>query len=1136
MENQNEKLIKYSFQFNNSIRVFISLYKFKQELSKKKSEILSKEVYLLNKNWFNTYKDFYLFDRIYDLIKSNNLTDLDLTEQQLIFNNLFKEFYNKNSEKSLLLLFYDEEFPDIILYDHDINVKYVNDFEIINKEVYEDLLNCMGVFKYCNRNAKFYRFKILEKKIIIKYNNESQKCLNLLIGNIGTKTDIFSPELLINFNDMNLLKNEYKSFTKENLEQYINETFDKNKIESITQDSISQSFYKKDVKFFIYLHNNYPSLTEIKDDIQKTNKIEKENIVRVFIYYYLNNQRFIENNKNEIIKEEEKKSFCYLINKTWMDKFKEFFNYQELKELLIDKINKKYSNYLNDIGHNSILKNDKAILDLFMYIKQNDVFMNNLGKLNEKHLIDNLCFLNPFLIEFDYDEMIKKEKNLYLKIYKNFEIIPYNEYNFIRSLFPLAESNCEKQKYFIKDENYLSFSSENKQNKILNIYSIKKTNEEVSFNIECLIKGIGFKEFSKNIKNKTLKKYILSFNFEDNLFSQLDNSDGFVYLLKEGELFKNLEKMNAIKNLIFKLAKFIDRVNSKEQNSENKNCKVKFIYLVHKEFVINYLEKFNLNYSTINKEFLNKKKKNGENISLSKKEELLNNFINNNIKFPLENIDKNDKVNISNKNLENNINELHNCIINNNNEQIIYYDNYFLLNEKILDSMNVGLKQCYKLEYIIKEKNIFLFGTIGGRTIIEICKLDEENTFKLEILIDLTGNYKLVINLLKNKTYEQFLSSFFIFTPENNEFSNFSPFFDEQSNIIGNAYKIKKGLNNFSNCNYNQMFINIIYLIRYFKFFNYFHKKPELNKGFYLVSEDWIKDFKKKLLYEETKEEIETNKNKEISNLINKEQATTKSIYELVSQMPQRNKFFNSIVQLNIEHVIEPNLGSMNDYLSGNDFFFYNDFYLLDEEIHSRLLNLNKQQSKEMKSKNYFCNCYFNDGFIFITLNKYITNLDKYVIEVGKLDENMKFNLNYIIVFNTKNDLDYNMQMMEQIAKSIGGIKNYFKSYLDFNDKNIVTLHSNNSELECGYIYKYSENMNTNQIIKNNDDEFNNKNNMSINLNINNNSIDIPQDPINLPQLTEFFHNPPMIGLQNVGATCYMNATLQCFGQISKFV
>ena len=32
------------------------------------------------------------------------------------------------------------------------------------------------------------------------------------------------------------------------------------------------------------------------------------------------------------------------------------------------------------------------------------------------------------------------------------------------------------------------------------------------------------------------------------------------------------------------------------------------------------------------------------------------------------------------------------------------------------------------------------------------------------------------------------------------------------------------------------------------------------------------------------------------------------------------------------------------------------------------------------------------------------------------------------------------------------------------------------------------------------------------------------------------FSSPPLIGLQNVGATCYMNATLQCFCQIKKFV
>ena len=107
----------------------------------------------------------------------------------------------------------------------------------------------------------------------------------------------------------------------------------------------------------------------------------------------------------------------------------------------------------------------------------------------------------------------------------------------------------------------------------------------------------------------------------------------------------------------------------------------------------------------------------------------------------------------------------------------------------------------------------------------------------------------------------------------------------------------------------------------------------------------------------------------------------------------QKINFFgkNSIVQLNIEHVIEPNLGSMNDYLSGKDFFFYNDFYLLDEEIHSRIFNLNNQQSEEMKKKNNYCQCFFEDGYAFIILNEFITRLNKIVIEVGNFTEEKKF-------------------------------------------------------------------------------------------------------------------------------------------------
>ena len=306
MSNSKDDMSKYSFQFNNSIKVFISLYKFKQELIDDNKQISTKEVILLNKNWFTAYKKFYDFDKIYELIKSNNLTDLDLTEQKIIFNNLFNEFYSEKSKRNLLL-FYDEEFPNDIMYNDNIRIKFVNDFEIINEKVYEDLLNCMGIFKYANTNAKSYEFEIVEKKIIIKYSNEH--CLNLLIGNIGNKTEIYVPHILISFPSINLLVNDYKNFTDPNQEQLnelIKEKYDKDIIKNIEHYSLSERPYENDVKFFIHSLDKYSQFNPINQEgNQMKSKIEKEKIVRAFIYYYLNIQQLKtnskENNNKDII-------------------------------------------------------------------------------------------------------------------------------------------------------------------------------------------------------------------------------------------------------------------------------------------------------------------------------------------------------------------------------------------------------------------------------------------------------------------------------------------------------------------------------------------------------------------------------------------------------------------------------------------------------------------------------------------------------------------------------------------------------------------------------------------------------------------------------------------------------------------
>ena len=271
----------FSFQFIISIKVFASLYKFKNQIINKEKESLSGQVILLDKDWFSEYKNFYLCDKIFELIKENNLTDLDFTEQKLIFNKLFNEFYqSKLNEKKIL--FYDEEFPELISSNDNKGhqVKFIKNFVIINEETYKNLLNSMGMFKYCNPNAKKYKYAIKDEKIIIKYKNEEEKCFNLLLGNIVDQTEIFIPEILINFSDENLLKNEYNQFidsTKNKFDEYINGLLD----------------------------------TKI--------------ILKAFLYYYLNNQKMISNNINDREIKENENCCCFLINKSWMDKFKNFF-------------------------------------------------------------------------------------------------------------------------------------------------------------------------------------------------------------------------------------------------------------------------------------------------------------------------------------------------------------------------------------------------------------------------------------------------------------------------------------------------------------------------------------------------------------------------------------------------------------------------------------------------------------------------------------------------------------------------------------------------------------------------------------------------------------------------------------------
>ena len=574
------------FQFNNSIKVFISLYKFQQQLINNKDKNFPSKVILLDKKWFENYKDFYFCDKVFNLITKYNLTDFDLTEQKIIFNNLINEFSKKNSSlpSKDLLLFYDQEFPNIMTCKNNNKLKYIKDFEIVNEEIYENLLNSMGTFKYCARNSIEYDYKICKNKIIIKYINQNENCFNLLIGNIGEKERnvIYDPDILIYFPNSNSLNDEYNNFIDRKLEQYLKGSFDNNNdITNITHDSFLDNQYDYKIKFYVYLLDKYPRLTEVNSQAPKEqikNKIKRETVVRSLICYYLNNEILKEN----IIMENR----CFLINKNWIKKFKEFYEYKSLVVLLKNIL--ANGGYISD--NKQILNNNNLLNQLSNEILTKSAFFNNNETFNsrEKSNINELSSINLFLIDFNYFNKALEEEKDYMKIYNNFEIIIIEKNNFIKELFPFYMKKYNKFHFFINKDHYFSFVTDFKSDKIINTYSIEEKNDEIYINNEFLIRTRQLKNIEFYLREQSIKSDILSLNYNKELIANLNTKDITIYLLNKSEFSKASQKKNNIRDVLFKHAEFIESIKTNDQKINNN-----FIYLIPKEYLAEYFNKYN---------------------------------------------------------------------------------------------------------------------------------------------------------------------------------------------------------------------------------------------------------------------------------------------------------------------------------------------------------------------------------------------------------------------------------------------------------------------------------------------------------------------------------------------------------------
>ena len=1130
---QNDFIEKISFHLYNSIKVSICLYNFRKKLLdkiQKKNNIPEQKIILIDRNWFTSYKKYYCCEEVIELIKNNKLVSFEPGVQKLLFNHIFKSYKkiitkNKNEK---LLLFYNkkDEFPRIKYYHNNSNFCYITEFEIINEEIYTNLKKHMGDFNISiKNNNKSFDYIINNEKIIIKYNKDKETCYNLLIGHFDEKNYI--PEIFVNYNNKKNLEEEFKKlFDPSNniLSQYINGDIVEKNIKDITKEINIENKNFFNIKYYLNGLNN--SNIEIKDIKEEEPKIDCNKIVKFFIKLYLeykNIKKKLGDNYNDELE-------FNLVNQTWLNKFKEKFFYFEFETIIKNIENSKIINEIN-------------IDNFYTNINFQD-FISKLTKLNLDDIIYDLSNISLFSVDYDYCDKVKIKYNDYIRIYKNFELWGKETLNFFKDIGFALNFEPKLLKCYL-DEKHIFILTKNNFITFLNIYQL---NQPFYFEPKMVMKCEKIKTILETIRKGSFIRYLYSRTSNNNKIIYINQKEdkGVAYLLsKEGRIHDKVNKKTKRFDIIINFLIYNEEIKRKMNKSLKNNLKEQF-YLVRKELIEEYIKLSGLYQTYINLKNAIKIKNFPDSISINERKKEIKKYINENLNddFPNQFEMQSNVSALINSEKPNT--EIDYIIVKNHEEKIYYHNNYCLLNEEIVGLLNENYKKnLIKYDCLIGDKRIFIINNTKHKHLIEI-GIFNNDSFQIQLIIDIFKCYEKEEQKIIQYGYEKYYRTSFVFT--NYDTLSISPLFDENNKLKGygylkgkNPFDIKKN-NDFSNYIYNNNLIKTIYLMIGFSNLQNNLKKRETS-NYFLINDKWINLFKEKYFYEKAKKDIinnETSKSilKSFNGADNKNSnekdnsPMLKKIFFLINNIPRTNKFYNENQEKMIIdefQMVEPDLEVYKNDIENYDFTIYNHFLLIEKQIFEQIYDIKDYFSENIESKNNYCHCTFAEDLMFIKLKKMITGLDKTIIEVGYIvyDKN-EFILRYLIIFDKSDDYNYFLKYLKKY-----GYQKFFGMF-QFGNDNVKPLKIKGNKI--GYICKYDKNANRqgSEIIVTSQQDF------SYNINSKHfNTIQADSSKSfenNYIPIKKKFKVPPKIGLQNVGATCYMNATIQCFGQIEKLV
>ena len=420
-----------------------------------------------------------------------------------------------------------------------------------------------------------------------------------------------------------------------------------------------------------------------------------------------------------------------------------------------------------------------------------------------------------------------------------------------------------------------------------------------------------------------------------------------------------------------------------------------------------------------------------------------------------------------------------------NDEEIFYVhkkggnDLIIVKNHKILDTQN---------NQIFFQNSIFV-GTLNK----------EENKFDIKHILDYINNNILneEIDMILKNNYLNYLLNRTLLNMQNKQ-DMVELIFNNNNQIIGNFYIYRKNYNykiffNYYNLLYNNQLWTVIYL-----YVNELSIKEKLkkintnNEEFYLIKKEHLIDIKNKNNFFELK--------KFFYGKLKSTFPSQKEIYNLFKSLKsnQLNEFTEDLKQKTIHNILfstneVEKIEVSNPNNTNESYIIFNNFDLIEKHIAEFI-------EGKYAFQNLTCTLIGNNMIIFhYPINK--LNNKNYFFVVSKYDENNNFKNEYLLIYFNPN----------YIQSHFNKIKNNLNNYL----QNLGFVNNNapiviNGYQEIGMVIRLSSGIS--------EDEY------------------FPPNPLNITETLKDFPCKPLIGLENIGATCYMNATLQCLCNIHKLV